>query len=46
MDRSAQAAKISVGVMLRAVKMAVQAFIADISPWILKGNISSVEMHN
>jgi hypothetical protein len=26
--------------------MAVQAFIADISPWILKGNISSVEMHN
>jgi hypothetical protein len=46
MDRSAQAAKISVGVMLRAVKMAVQAFIADISPWILKGNISTVEMHN
>ena len=35
MERSAHAAKISVGVMLRAAKTAVQAFIAEISPWIL-----------
>jgi hypothetical protein len=36
MDKSAQAAKISVGVMLRAAKTAVQALIAEISPWILQ----------
>jgi hypothetical protein len=40
MDNSAHAAKISVAVMLRAAKTAVQALIADISPWILRCMIS------
>jgi hypothetical protein len=35
MDSSPHTAKISVGVMLRAAKTAVQALMAEISPWIL-----------
>ena len=35
MERSAHAANISVAVMLRAAKTAVQALIAEISPWML-----------
>lgn len=35
-DKSAHAAKIWVAVMLRAWKTAVQALIAEISPWMLK----------
>jgi hypothetical protein len=38
MDRSAQAANISVGVMLRAANTAVQALMAEISPWMLSLN--------
>jgi hypothetical protein len=34
-DRLAHAANISVAVMLRAAKTAVQALIAEISPWML-----------
>lgn len=34
-DRSAHAANISVAVKLRAAKTAMQALIAEISPWML-----------
>jgi hypothetical protein len=40
MDSSPHAAKIAVGVMLRAAKTAVQALMADISPWILIRRVS------
>jgi len=35
MESCPQAAKISVAVMFLAIKTAVHAFIAEISPWIL-----------
>jgi hypothetical protein len=35
MDKSAHAAKICVGVMLRAANTAVHALIAEISPWMV-----------
>jgi hypothetical protein len=40
MDSSPHAAKMAVGVMLRAANTAVQALIADISPWILSSGVS------
>jgi hypothetical protein len=40
MGRSAHAANICVAVMLRAANTAVQALMAEISPWMLRNPVS------